>query len=79
MSNTFNALSCGCCQIILLYACCREETGDFFAVDIGGTNYRVILVSLSETKGEVVSCPVPVLTASVVAASGICVQGKLCA
>ncbi|CAL8467150.1 g6686 [Coccomyxa elongata] len=30
-----------------------EETGVFFAVDIGGTNYRVILVSLSETKGEV--------------------------
>ncbi len=33
----------------------REETGDFFAVDIGGTNFRVILVSLSEKRGEVVS------------------------
>ncbi|KAK9916707.1 hypothetical protein WJX75_006056 [Coccomyxa subellipsoidea] len=30
-----------------------EETGDFFAVDIGGTNFRVILVSLSESRGEV--------------------------
>lgn len=54
----FSALSHGNIQFTLLYASCREETGDFFAVDIGGTNYRVILVSLSDKKGEVVSCPV---------------------
>ena len=34
---------------------CREELGEYFAVDIGGTNYRVIYVKLSPDKGKVVS------------------------
>lgn len=33
----------------------REELGEYFAVDIGGTNYRVIYVKLSPDKGKVVS------------------------
>ncbi len=34
---------------------CSDEEGEYFAVDIGGTNYRVIYVKLSERKSEVVS------------------------
>lgn len=33
---------------------CRAETGEFYAVDIGGTNFRVIYVKLSDAKGQVV-------------------------
>ena len=33
----------------------REELGEYFAVDIGGTNYRMIYVKLSPDKGKVVS------------------------
>jgi hexokinase len=33
---------------------CRHETGEIFAVDIGGTNFRVIYVKLSDEKGLVV-------------------------
>ena len=63
---------------MVLFASCREETGDFFAVDIGGTNYRVILVSLSEKKGEVVSCPVRLLVLAAVnlAVDITCVQAS---
>ena len=32
----------------------HAEEGEYFAVDIGGTNYRVIYVQLSQRKGEVV-------------------------
>ncbi len=34
---------------------CRDEVGEYFALDIGGTNFRVIHVTLSMDKGEVVS------------------------
>ena len=35
-------------------ACCSDERGDYFAVDLGGTNLRVLYAKLSEKKGEVV-------------------------
>ena len=45
---------------------CREELGEYFAVDIGGTNYRVIYVKLSPEKSKVVrtaaACSRPVLS-----------------
>ena len=34
---------------------CRDEVGEYYALDIGGTNFRVIHVTLSKDKGEVVS------------------------
>ena len=43
------------------WAChCRHETGDFYALDLGGTNFRTLYVKLSDNHGEVVSCPIPV-------------------
>ena len=33
---------------------CRDEVGEYFAIDIGGTNFRSIHVTLSGNKGEVV-------------------------
>ena len=41
-------------DLLLHGACGRDEEGEYFAVDIGGTNYRVIYVQLSSRKGEVV-------------------------
>lgn len=34
--------------------CARDETGDFFAIDIGGTNMRMVYVELSDDRGAVV-------------------------
>ena len=47
-------------RLCLKYAAvaCRDEEGEYFAVDIGGTNYRVIYVKLSDKKSEVVSAAV---------------------
>lgn len=36
---------------------CRHETGEFFALDLGGTNFRVLYVKLSDDHGGVVSHP----------------------
>ena len=33
---------------------CRDEVGEYYAIDIGGTNFRSIHVTLSGNKGEVV-------------------------
>lgn len=33
---------------------CRDEAGEYYAIDIGGTNFRSIHVRLSGNKGEVV-------------------------
>ena len=35
--------------------CCREEEGEFFAIDLGGTNLRVLRVTLLKGRGAVVS------------------------
>lgn len=35
--------------------CCREETGACYAIDIGGTNFRVVYYKLSDKRGVVVS------------------------
>ena len=34
---------------------CREEEGEFFAIDLGGTNLRVLRVTLLKGRGAVVS------------------------
>lgn len=34
---------------------CRKEKGLFYAVDLGGTNFRVLRVRLGGKKGEVLS------------------------
>lgn len=34
---------------------CRLETGDVYAIDMGGTNFRVMHVQLSEDRSKVVS------------------------
>lgn len=34
---------------------CREEVGDVYAIDIGGTNFRVMYVHLADGKSQVVS------------------------
>ena len=34
----------------------RDEIGEFYAIDIGGTNFRSIHATLSDKKGELVSC-----------------------
>jgi hexokinase len=34
---------------------CREETGACYAIDIGGTNFRVVYYKLSEKRGVIVS------------------------
>ena len=34
----------------------RDEIGEYYAIDIGGTNFRSIHATLSDKKGEVVSC-----------------------
>lgn len=33
---------------------CRHETGDFWAVDLGGTNFRTLYINLSDEHGAVV-------------------------
>ena len=33
---------------------CRFESGDFFALDMGGTNFRTVYVKLSDKHGEMV-------------------------
>lgn len=33
---------------------CRFEAGDFFALDMGGTNFRTVYVKLSDKHGEMV-------------------------
>lgn len=35
---------------------CRDEVGEYYAIDIGGTNFRSIHATLSDKKGKVVSC-----------------------
>lgn len=34
---------------------CRFESGDFFALDMGGTNFRTVYVKLADTHGDMVS------------------------
>jgi hexokinase len=34
---------------------CREESGSCYALDIGGTNFRVVYYKLSDKHGVVVS------------------------
>lgn len=34
---------------------CREEQGDYYALDLGGTNLRVLYVKLGAQKGSTVS------------------------
>ena len=38
---------------------CRFESGDFFALDMGGTNFRTVYVKLSDKHGKMVcfACP----------------------
>jgi hexokinase len=36
---------------------CREESGGCYALDIGGTNFRVAYYQLSDKHGKVVSAP----------------------
>ena len=38
---------------------CRLETGACYAIDIGGTNFRVVYYKLSEKRGLIVSCETP--------------------
>lgn len=41
---------------------CRNETGEFFALDLGGTNFRTLYIQLTDDHGGVVSslfCPSP--------------------
>lgn len=43
--------------LIGLYAhgACRFESGDFFALDMGGTNFRTVYVNLSDAHGKMVN------------------------
>ena len=34
---------------------CSFESGDFFALDMGGTNFRTVYVKLSDKHGEMVN------------------------
>ena len=34
---------------------CRHESGDFYALDIGGTNFRVLYTRLADGHAEIVS------------------------
>lgn len=34
---------------------CRFESGDFFALDMGGTNFRTVYVKLADTHGDMVN------------------------
>ena len=43
---------------------CRFESGDFFAVDMGGTNFRTVYVKLSDKHGEMVMLLLTVFTAT---------------
>ena len=43
---------------------CRFESGDFFALDMGGTNFRTVYVKLSDKHGEMVMLLRTVLTAT---------------
>ena len=36
----------------------RDEIGEYYAIDIGGTNFRSIHATLSDKKGELVSCAI---------------------
>ena len=49
VTKSLMLLSDNCCW-------CRHEFGEFYAIDIGGTNFRVSFAHLSEQHGEVVSC-----------------------
>ena len=44
----------GCCIFMayLIFCCVIKETGDYLALDLGGTNFRVLLISLSGSKVE---------------------------
>lgn len=39
-----------------LHLHCRDESGVFYALDMGGTNFRVVTVTLSKRANRVVSC-----------------------
>ena len=63
----------------LLHAC-SYESGDFFALDMGGTNFRTVYARLSGKPGETVmqdSNLVSSHTASVVTSVGLCFHGYL--
>ena len=45
----------------------RDEVGEYYALDIGGTNFRVIHATLSKDKGKVVSHQHRMLEASSIA------------
>ena len=38
---------------------CRFESGDFFALDMGGTNFRTVYVKLADTHGDMVEHSLP--------------------
>ena len=42
---------------ILRAVSCRFESGNFFALDMGGTNFRTVYVKLSDKHGEMVMLP----------------------
>ncbi len=53
-TRSWGAYSCAR-YLILVEVFHRNEKGLFYAVDLGGTNFRVLRVSLGGNKGEVLS------------------------
>lgn len=54
---TFVTLGPSLCEHYLskMKSPCRHEKGDFWALDLGGTNFRTLYIKLSANHGEVVS------------------------
>lgn len=40
-----------------LWGMCRHEAGEYYAIDVGGTNLRVLFVRLGRDPKSVVCCP----------------------
>lgn len=55
MVDTFSWVACLCPRYLLVEFFHRNETGLFYAVDLGGTNFRVLRVCLGGKKGKVLS------------------------
>ena len=54
--GAFSERSPLCLKLTRVNCPCRDEVGEYYAIDIGGTNFRSIHATLSDKKGEVVSC-----------------------
>ena len=58
LNKCLNAIACMTLPCVSHHVCwyaCRFETGDVFALDMGGTNFRTVYVKLSDKHGQMVN------------------------